>query len=511
MKPDMSDEPDNRESADSGGEKSHMKPNVFTSRSFGMILAVPAVFTVAVVAWVHEPQEVDLVAFFLPVLAIWYWQSKSPRDARLSWQLPLVGYALTFAIGAGMSVSNRDIRTEAELVGGGILAICTWLGLFYSYKAYRHVPHEKPPRWRRDAVAGLFSNLLLAGLALFLAHESYEAKHQPVPARTTLIDQPAKPPQGAGQVPVWIDTDPACGVGTTADVDDCWALLAATRSPELDVRGISTVFGNQDGRKVYRFAEGLVARLSEAHRATTGPLDVYAGSTTSGDSAWPATPASHALASALEQKSLVIIALGPLTNIATLLKTHPELTTKIERIVLVGGKRPGQLFHPGHQWWFHFGDFNIAQDPDAAETVLYSGVPITLVPFELATKLIVTEADLERLRAGDSAARWLSEVSEPWLSFWNTMLEKPGFHPFDVLAVIYAAMPEHFQCRRVPARIGFNLFLEPFGMGRDLEVAEQLRGPMVTDCYDLDRAVKDVVLIRIMGEPRESFEVSRAM
>jgi pyrimidine-specific ribonucleoside hydrolase len=91
------------------------------------------------------------------------------------------------------------------------------------------------------------------------------------------------------------------------------------------------------------------------------------------------------------------------------------------------------------------------------------------------------------------------------------MLGKPGFHPFDVLAVVYAAMPEHFQCKRVPARIGFNLFLEPFGMGRDLEVAEHLRGPMVTDCYDLDRAVKDVVLIRIMGEPHESFEVSRAM
>jgi pyrimidine-specific ribonucleoside hydrolase len=500
-----------RESADSAGEESQMKRNVFTSRSIGIIIAGLAVCTVAVVALVHEPQEVQLVAFFLPVLAIWYLQSKSPRNARLSWQLPLTGYALTFAIGAGMSASNRDIRTEAELVGSGVLAVCTWLGFLYSYKTYRHVPNEKPPRWRRDAVAGLVSNLLLAGLALFLAHESYEAKHQPIPARTTSTDEAANHPQRAGQVPVWIDTDPACGVGTTADVDDCWALLAAARSPELEVRGISTVFGNQDGRKVHRFAEDLMARLAEAHRATTGPLDVYAGSTTRGDSAWPATPASHALASALEEESLVIIALGPLTNIATLIKTHPELTARIERIVLVGGKRPGQLFHPGHQWWFHFGDFNIAQDPDAAETVLYSGVPITLVPFELATKLVVTESDLERLRAGDGAARWLSEVSEPWLSFWNTMLGKPGFHPFDVLAVVYAAMPEHFQCKRVPARIGFNLFLEPFGMGRDLEVAEHLRGPVVTDCYDLDRAVKDVVLIRIMGEPHESFEVSRAM
>jgi pyrimidine-specific ribonucleoside hydrolase len=143
--------------------------------------------------------------------------------------------------------------------------------------------------------------------------------------------------------------------------------------------------------------------------------------------------------------------------------------------------------------------------------VLYSGVPITLVPFELATKLVVTESDLERLRAGDGAAKWLSDVSEPWLSFWNTMLGKPGFHPFDVLAVAYAAMPEHFRCKRTPARIGFNLFLEPFGMGRDLEVSEETRGPIVTDCYDLDRAVKDLVVIRLLGESDSSFDMNRAM
>ena len=488
-----------------------MKRRIFTSRSIGTILALLAVLTVAVVVLVHEPQEVQLVAFFLPALAVWYLQSKSSLDARLSWQLPLTGYALTFAVGAGMSASNRDIRTEAELVGGGVLALCTSLGFLYLYKTYRHLPNEKPPRWRRDAVVGLASNLLLAGLASFLAHESYEAKHYPVPANTTSTDQAANLPQRAGQVPVWIDTDPACGVGTTADVDDCWALLAAARSPELEVRGISTVFGNQDGRKVHRFAEDIVARLAEARRVTTGPLDVYVGSTTRGDSAWPATPASHALASALEEERLVIIALGPLTNIATLIKTHPELTARIERIVLVGGKRPGQLFHPGHQWWFHFGDFNISQDPDAAEIVLRSGVPITLVPFELATKLVVTESDLERLRAGDGAARWLSDVSEPWLSFWNTMLGKPGFHPFDVLAVAYAAMPEHFRCKRTPARIGFNLFLEPFGMGRDLEVSEETRGAIVTDCYDLDPAVKDLVVIRLLGESDLSFDMSRAM
>ena len=52
--------------------------------------------------------------------------------------------------------------------------------------------------------------------------------------------------------PVWIDTDPICtGTGRSDDIDDCWALLYALASPELAVRGISTVFGNAEGPSAY--------------------------------------------------------------------------------------------------------------------------------------------------------------------------------------------------------------------------------------------------------------------
>ena len=53
---------------------------------------------------------------------------------------------------------------------------------------------------------------------------------------------------------VWIDTDSACGMGQTVDVDDCWAILQAFGSPELSIRGISTVFGNHDGRDTFAVA-----------------------------------------------------------------------------------------------------------------------------------------------------------------------------------------------------------------------------------------------------------------
>ncbi|MEX5216041.1 MAG: nucleoside hydrolase [Nitrospiraceae bacterium] len=474
----------------------------------GPILGLLAVCTVAVVARVHRPQEAQLAAFFLPILTVWYLQSRSANDSRLSWQVPTVGYAMTFAIGAGLSLSNQDLRTDVELVGAIGLAVVTGFGIVHWYKGVRARPHARSPQWKRDVIAGLVCNLLLAWTGSSLAVASYGAKHKPIPVVSF-----AKPPSAMAQRTahpnaVWIDTDPACGAGATADVDDCWALVAASRSPELAIRGISTVFGNREGHEVHRVLEEVLARLSHGRQPGDSLSHLHAGSIVRRDAAGRPTAASRALAEALEREPLTVIALGPLTNIAALLDHRPDLTGRIERIVLVGGKRPGQLFHPGHQWWFHFGDFNIAQDPESAETVLYSGVPVTLVPFDLATKLVVTHADLERLRDGDGAAKWLSDVSEPWLAFWNTILGRPGFHPFDVLAVAYAAIPEHFHCRRSPARIGFNLFLEPFGMGRDLEVSKDLIGPIVTDCYDLDREVKDVVLTRILGNSDGADDVS---
>ena len=463
------------------------------------MLAVAAIFMAAIVALIQAPHRLPLLAFLLPLLAVGYLHAKCFSDARWIWQLPLAGYGLTFFIGAGLSASNLDIRAEVELVGVGVFATMASLSLLISCRVWYRMPAEQSSSWRRSAMVGLGCNLLLLSCVSWAAHASYAAKHRLEPQGMAPTDHAEQPRQPTRNIPIWIDTDPACGSGTTKDVDDCWALLAAIRSPELTVRGISTVFGNQDGRRVSAFAQEVLSQFIGRPGEGVGSLQIVPGSPTKSNSEWPPSPASRALASALERERLTIIALGPLTNIATLIKHRPDLTTRIERIVFVGGKRPGQLFHPGHQWWFHFGDFNVSHDPDAAEVVLYSGAPITLVPFELATKVTVGLSDLDRLRAGDGAARWLSDVSQPWLSFWRGLLRKRGFHPFDVLAVAYLAMPEHFTCTQSHARMGFNLFLAPFGMGRDLEVATEIDGPVVTYCVDLEDGFKDVLLTRMVN------------
>jgi purine nucleosidase len=229
-----------------------------------------------------------------------------------------------------------------------------------------------------------------------LAYESYLAKHPSRPLLAEQDDQATMAMTSETAVPIWIDTDPACGVATTTDVDDCWALLTALRTPELHVVGMSTVFGNQPGERLAEFVRDILPKIEKENKADERALRVFTGSLRADDDRRP-TPASEAMASALHKTKLIIIALGPLTNVATLINTHPDLTAEIRRIIMVAGKHPGQLFHPGHQWWFHFGDFNVSHDPDAAQAVLSSGVPITLIPFEVATKLTITRSDLETL------------------------------------------------------------------------------------------------------------------
>src|SRR4051812_741099 len=158
-------------------------------------------------------------------------------------------------------------------------------------------------------------------------------------------------------VPVWIDTDPAVGV-KDRDVDDGFALLQAFNSPELAVRGVSVVFGNAPLAEGWPIGRRIVERF--------GPkgLRAYRGAASAAELPLD-TPASRALASALAAEPLVIIALGPATNVAAVLKRHPELSARIVRVVAVAGRRPGQRFTTGTTNPAGHRDFNFELDPAA--------------------------------------------------------------------------------------------------------------------------------------------------
>jgi inosine-uridine nucleoside N-ribohydrolase len=410
---------------------------------------------------------------------------------RFSWQIPLIGFGLTFLLGLGFSYSNQDIRSEVQSVGLVIFTVLVAIGSYYTVRAFRSSQRYKNKNYLKHAIAGLLSNLVLIGFITINISTIYAISHPANTAKHSVEE--FKPSLNAAKLSTWIDTDPACGQGATNDVDDCWALMMALRSPELDLRGISTTFGNTKGETALQVAHQAIGHLGGAAQTP-----IYEGSHDRGSPAWKLTQGSMAIASMLRREKLTIIAQGPLTNIATVIINHPDLVKNIDRIVIVAGKQPGDLFHPGQQWWFHFRDFNIRKDTPAARIVLDSGIPLVLTPFELATNVTITRSDLDKLASGDKAARWLRQVSLPWMSFWEDHLHKPGFHPFDALAVGYVTMPELFNCKILSARIGFSLFLEPLGLGHDLEVLPAIDGQQVYYCSDVDRRFKDRLIQRLM-------------
>ncbi len=414
------------------------------------------------------------------------------RRCLLSWQIPLIGFGLTFVLGLGLSYSNQDIRSELQFVGLGVFTVLVAISSYYTIQAFRSWQRYKNKNYLKQAIAGLLSNLFLIFFTTTSISAIYAMNH---PANITKHSvEEFKPSSNASKLPIWIDTDPACGQGATNDVDDCWALMMALRSPELNIRGISTTFGNTKGETALQ-----VARQAIEHLGGAAQTPIYEGSHAQGSPDWKLTQGSVAIASILHREKLTIIAQGPLTNIATVIVNYPDLVKNIDRIIIVAGKRPGNLFHPGQQWWFHFRDFNIRKDTPAAKIVLDSGIPLILTPFELATKVTIMRSDLDKLASGDEAAQWLRQVSQPWMSFWEDNLHKQGFYPFDALAVGYVTMPDLFNCEILPARIGFSLFLKPFGLGHDLEVAQAINGQQVYYCSDVDRWFKDRLIERLIS------------
>jgi inosine-uridine nucleoside N-ribohydrolase len=308
--------------------------------------------------------------------------------------------------------------------------------------------------------------LIVVGLIVTLAI--------PLPAwRTGRLDVPPFSlfqggPQVAISNRIWIDTDAACGTTPTTDPDDCLA-VAWLAALEVNIVGISTSYGNTEASTVRNTVAALAARLSHDQRpaipiwhGASGPLS----NRTHTD-----VPAHAALGEALARGPLTILALGPLTNIAAALEDRPELQRNVTRLIAVMGHRPGHIFHPAEgsgqgMLLSHgpiFRDLNFAKDPEAVRSALAMQLPITLVPYDAARTIHITESDLAKLAERGPALAWAAERSRGWLRYWRTDIGRPGFAPFDWVAAAYAVKPESFNCAKADVWIAreWALWLVP--------------------------------------------------
>jgi purine nucleosidase len=208
-------------------------------------------------------------------------------------------------------------------------------------------------------------------------------------------------------IPVILDTD----IGT--DVDDCLALAVLLGSPEVELAGITTVYGDVALRgrmaaQLLRLRGRAGVPVAPGVREPLQPLGpVYweghegEGLLTAEDAELPLSPV-HAVDLIIETArarpgQVHLVAVGALTNVALALRQRPALAAELAGITIMGGAvgGSGRLHLP---WVEH----NFWCDPLAARIVIDSGARLRIVPLDVTTLVRFGAADVARIRGQDT-------------------------------------------------------------------------------------------------------------
>lgn len=264
-------------------------------------------------------------------------------------------------------------------------------------------------------------------------------------------------PHKQAPTPVIIDTDPG--------VDDAIALMLAFSHPNvIDVRLITSVGGNVSLDKTTRncqIVEGFLHAHVPIARGMASPEavpaeDVHGANGLGIGDPWEYArqwspsqdtasllvdmPAVDAQAEVLRTSPVpvTVVALGPLANVALLLRTHPELHDRIGRIVLMGGAVGRGNKGP-------YTEFNIGSDPDAAACVFSSGVPLVMLPLEVADSVTLRPATLGRLAALNPVGRAMVTL----MTFSGNDDHAQGIKAlYDPTTIAYLCRPDLFTAGR---------------------------------------------------------------
>jgi inosine-uridine nucleoside N-ribohydrolase len=255
-------------------------------------------------------------------------------------------------------------------------------------------------------------------------------------------------------VRVVLDCDPGNGV-PGADIDDGLALGLALRSPEIDLVAVTVVAGNvtvdRGVRSALEILDAAGATSLPVHRGAEVPLVTdpapwrarldarrddptaqvqWQGEPPAASGLEPdPVPAAQALVDLVDASpgEITVVAVGPLTNVATAMLLDPAWAQKVQRLVVMGGSFdvPNVLQ-----------ELNTSYDPEATNLVLNSAAPMLLVPLDvtLQTHLRLTEVD--RLdRAGTALASYLGSTVRPWVTWLAERFGRDGCPLHDPLAV----------------------------------------------------------------------------
>jgi purine nucleosidase/pyrimidine-specific ribonucleoside hydrolase len=253
-------------------------------------------------------------------------------------------------------------------------------------------------------------------------------------------------------VPTILDCDPGH--------DDMVAILLAAAHPRIDLLAITTVAGNGTLERTTHNARAICGLAGIRHvpvaAGAAGPLvgtlrtaphvhgeSALEGAELGGEEVPLAGEHAVDLMARLLRESaepVTLVPTGPLTNVALLLRTHPEPAERVREIVLMGGSTDVGNIEP-------LAEFNIHVDPEAADVVFSSGLPVTMCGLNVTHQALATEAVLERLRAlgtplADTVVRLLGFFRDRYRDIWG--LPAPPVH--DPVAVARVIDPALVRC-----------------------------------------------------------------
>lgn len=249
------------------------------------------------------------------------------------------------------------------------------------------------------------------------------------------------------------DTDPG--------VDDAMALLFLHRHPEIDLIGITTVFGNASIETTTRnalflkrewdipapVAKGADVTINPSRKEGAWPTFVH-GDDGLGNIGVPATvdlpvdprPAYKFIIDTVRANpgEVTLVAVGRMTNLALALKEDPEIAGLVKQVVIMGGN----FYVPGNVT--PVAEANIHGDPEAADIILTAPWKVVVIGLDVTAITTMSRGYLGEMAAkGDKAIQLLNDLSQFYIDFYKHAVED-GMMVHDSCACVYVVAPELF-------------------------------------------------------------------
>lgn len=282
-----------------------------------------------------------------------------------------------------------------------------------------------------------------------------------------------------------IDCDPG--------YDDAVALLLAAGNPNVEVLGITTIAGNQTLEKVTKNAL-RIAKLAHLDHVPVAagsarPLlrdQVVVAANIHGESGLDGctlpeaeytvdqrNAAQYIIDTVMKEppKTVTLVPIGPLTNIALAARMEPRIVERVKEVVLMGGGCHIGNIKP-------MAEFNIENDPEAAHIVFEEKWPIVMIGLDLTYQALATTEVKKEIAAIDTeAARFLTQVLARFSETYKRSkgFDEPPVH--DPCAVAYVIDPTVMQVRKAPVHVEYR------GLYTNGMTVADLRKPAPQDCH----------------------------